>query len=81
MAEVAELATAVLAGDYKEPVEDKPELTLVDRCDQCGAQAYVRVDAKAGDLLFCRHHHLAFATPLRDQGFEVTVDITEQLFS
>jgi hypothetical protein len=27
-----------------------------DRCDSCGAQAYVRVTIPSGDLLFCGHH-------------------------
>ena len=31
-------------------------LTALDRCDQCGAQAYVRATMASGDLLFCAHH-------------------------
>lgn len=32
-------------------------LTAADRCDRCGAQAYVRVMlATGGELLFCAHH-------------------------
>lgn len=32
-------------------------LTALDRCDRCGAQAYVRVDlSSGGELLFCAHH-------------------------
>lgn len=35
---------------------DKP-LTSRDRCDVCGAQAYVRAVLPSGkDLLFCAHH-------------------------
>jgi hypothetical protein len=35
---------------------DEP-LTAVDRCDRCGAQAYVRVTmAGGGELFFCAHH-------------------------
>jgi len=33
-----------------------PVLTAQDRCDACGAQAYVRVELDAGELLFCAHH-------------------------
>ena len=34
-----------------------PALTVADRCDRCGAQAYVRVSLHAGgELLFCAHH-------------------------
>ena len=31
-------------------------LTANDRCDSCGAQAYVQVFLQQGDLLFCGHH-------------------------
>lgn len=33
-----------------------PQLTSADRCDSCGAQAYIRVEVKNGELLFCSHH-------------------------
>ena len=32
------------------------ELTALDRCDSCGAQAYIRVELGKGELLFCAHH-------------------------
>ncbi|MCQ9164099.1 MULTISPECIES: hypothetical protein [unclassified Arthrobacter] len=34
------------------------ELNTMDRCDRCGAQAYVRVvlQSSGGELLFCGHH-------------------------
>ncbi|RPF20857.1 hypothetical protein EDD34_1464 [Myceligenerans xiligouense] len=32
------------------------QLTAADRCDRCGAQAYVRVVLPTGELLFCGHH-------------------------
>ena len=35
---------------------DLPRLTALDRCDSCGAQAYVRVEMASGELLFCAHH-------------------------
>lgn len=39
------------------PTIDARELTAVDRCDRCGAQAYVRtVLASGSELLFCNHH-------------------------
>lgn len=32
-------------------------LTAADRCDRCGAQAYLRVElVSGGELLFCAHH-------------------------
>lgn len=44
------------------------ELTAADRCDRCGATAYVRVVlTSGGELLFCSHHarkHLDALRPL-----------------
>jgi hypothetical protein len=38
-------------------VAPRPDLTAADRCDRCGAQAYVRVELlNGGQLLFCAHH-------------------------
>jgi hypothetical protein len=44
-----------------------PVLSATDRCDRCGAQAYVQVELAGGaHLLFCGHHwgaHEAALTP------------------
>jgi len=32
-------------------------LKVIDRCDQCNAQAYVMVKGSTGDLMFCGHHY------------------------
>lgn len=32
-------------------------LTANDRCDSCGAQAYVKVTGVTGSLMFCSHHY------------------------
>ncbi len=39
-------------------------LGAMDRCDSCGAQAYVRVTLHSGDLLFCAHHGSKFKEKL-----------------
>ena len=39
-------------------------LNATDRCDKCGAQAYVRVEMRAGELLFCAHHAHAYRDAL-----------------
>jgi hypothetical protein len=34
-----------------------PALSAADRCDRCGAQAYLRVELQTGgELHFCAHH-------------------------
>ena len=41
-------------------------LTASDRCDACGAQAYLRVELPGGnELLFCAHHAREHGTKLR----------------
>ncbi|MFI2754218.1 hypothetical protein ACGIF2_15560 [Cellulomonas sp. P22] len=47
------------------------ELSRHDRCDRCGAQAYVRATLAAGDgleLLFCGHHFRTFEHGLVASG-------------
>lgn len=54
-------------------------LTAVDRCDRCGAQAYVRVTLPAGsELLFCAHHGREYAPKLRELDAEI-LDESERL--
>lgn len=55
-------------------IQEQP-LTAHDRCDRCGAQAYVKYELNAGgSLLFCAHHAsaneealLAIATKVIDE--------------
>lgn len=42
-------------------------LTALDRCDRCGAQAYLRVLLQSGgELLFCAHHAREHGDKLRE---------------
>ena len=46
-------------------------LTALDRCDRCGAQAYVRVVLASGELLFCAHHFREHENRLRTVAADV----------
>ena len=47
-------------------------MTASDRCDRCGAQAYVRVVLNAGgELLFCAHHGREHGEALRQAGADI----------
>jgi hypothetical protein len=47
-------------------------LSALDRCDRCGAQAYLRVElAGGGDLLFCAHHAREHGDKLREIAVSV----------
>ena len=55
------------------------ELTAADRCDRCGAQAYVRVTLNSGfELLFCAHHGKEHADKLRQVALTIH-DETERI--
>ena len=47
-------------------------LNAVDRCDRCGAQAYVRATLlNGGVLLFCGHHAKEYAEGLKSVAKEI----------
>jgi hypothetical protein len=47
-------------------------LTAMDRCDRCGAQAYVRVLFPGRrELLFCAHHNRQHAAALAKIAVEI----------
>ena len=67
--------TAVLTPDLL-PAE---ALTALDRCDRCGAKAYLRVTlASGGELLFCAHHGKKYEESLRSVAAEIP-DETDKL--
>ncbi len=55
------------------------QLTATDRCDRCGAQAYVRVTMVSGsELFFCAHHAREYEPKLK--ALEASIqDETERL--
>ena len=53
-------------------------LTVADRCDRCGAQAYVRVTLPVGELLFCAHHSREHAAKYSEIAVEIQ-DETDRL--
>ena len=67
--------TAVLTPDLL-PDES---LNALDRCDRCGAQAYLRVTlASGGELLFCAHHGKKYEENLRSIAAQIH-DETDKL--
>jgi hypothetical protein len=60
---------------------DAAALSVADRCDRCGAQAFLRaVMPGGGELLFCAHHARAHEEKLRQVALDVT-DETHRLKS
>jgi len=66
----ADMTTAVAPGSA---------LTTADRCDRCGAQAYLRVELQTGgELLFCAHHAREHGDKLKEIAVTV-IDETHKL--
>ena len=54
-------------------------LTAEDRCDRCGAQAYLRVELQSGgELLFCAHHAREHGDKIKEIAVSV-IDETHRL--
>jgi hypothetical protein len=47
------------------------QLTALDRCDRCSAQAYVRAVGVSGELYFCGHHFAGMEESLSKWAFEI----------
>ena len=56
----------------------QPSLTIADRCDRCGAQAFYRAVFVAGELTFCGHHGRELLVPLQREALLVQ-DATETI--
>jgi dTDP-D-glucose 4,6-dehydratase len=54
-------------------VEERQErkLLIADRCDRCGAQAFVLVKGVAGELYFCGHHYAKNEKALIKFSYEI----------
>lgn len=54
-------------------------LTLQDRCDRCGAQAWYKAAFDNGHLLFCRHHFNKFHVAIEVFANEI-IDESPRLY-
>lgn len=51
--------------------ENKEAFKATTRCDNCGAQGYVRAHKNGMDLFFCNHHFKKAEPGLVVQGFSI----------
>ncbi len=73
---VNDINTTTLEAD-----EADAPLSGLDRCDSCGAQAYVRATMESGTLLFCAHHaakHHDALQPLAKVWHDETAKLQER---
>lgn len=46
-------------------------LTKADRCERCGAQAFIETNKNDFTLLFCKHHGREYSKKLRADGWKI----------
>jgi len=70
--------TTTAAPTAKSTPSPTPTMTAADRCDRCGARAYVAAEINGTDLLFCAHHFgrwepgvRAAASAIRDERYRL----------
>lgn len=61
-------------------VLERSQLTHADRCDRCGAQAFIRAVFTTGELTFCGHHGRELRTRL-EQTAVLVEDATDLINS
>lgn len=47
------------------------EIKVSDRCDQCGAQAFVYAKGMSGELYFCGHHYTKNEEKINSWAFTI----------
>lgn len=50
---------------------EERQLKIADRCDRCGAQAFVLVKGVSGELYFCGHHYTKNEEALSKFAYEI----------
>lgn len=77
--EIATLEPEVETSPEPEVEEKTNILVIADRCDQCGAQAYVGVLFGHGDLMFCSHHFKKYQPKIESTSVKI-IDERWKLF-
>lgn len=61
--------------DIVDQYPDDEPLTAADRCDSCGAQAYVSTIVNGTTLVWCLHHYDRYARKLADVATQVRMQL------
>ena len=58
-------------------VENKQEkvLKIADRCDRCGAQAFILATGVSGELMFCGHHYQKYEYAITQWAYKIVNEL------
>jgi hypothetical protein len=71
VSEVTMSAKVVQRPKSESPIPDL-ELDVKDRCDYCGAQAFVVAKYPVGELMLCGHHFARWETDIRGKATSIS---------
>ena len=54
--------------------EDKV-LKIADRCDRCGAQAFILATGVSGELMFCGHHYHKYEYAITQWAYKIVNEL------
>jgi hypothetical protein len=55
--------------------EIKKVLKIADRCDKCGAQAFILATGVSGDLYFCGHHYHKYEYAITQWAYNIVNEL------
>jgi ribosomal protein L37E len=50
-------------------------LKIADRCDRCGAQAFVLATGVSGELMFCGHHYHKYEYAITQWAYKIVIEL------
>jgi ribosomal protein L37E len=50
-------------------------LKIADRCDRCGAQAFIIATGVSGDLYFCGHHYHKYEYAITQWAYKIVNEL------
>lgn len=59
------MSTSTIDAPAVDTLSYQPLRAALDRCDTCGAQAYVAAEVNGSELLFCAHHATKYEQKLK----------------
>ncbi len=50
-------------------------LKIADRCDRCGAQAFILATGVSGELMFCGHHYHKYEYAITQWAYKIVNEL------
>jgi ribosomal protein L37E len=61
--------------ETKTKKQEEKVLKIADRCDRCGAQAFVLATGVSGDLYFCGHHYNKYEYSITQWAYKIVNEL------